>query len=152
TPQGELEFDASIIGAHTTATLAPSLPGVRFEIVSVDDGVAGRRPRVTFTIKNKAGATISPSQMSSFSFVLAGPTSDYSTFVSETATGAQDLGGGRFAYTFTAAIPATAQGSFSIGMQGYRNTTLLAGTVKEQTVRDAGINVLRTFTVDGRPV
>jgi OmcA/MtrC family decaheme c-type cytochrome len=152
TPQGELEFDASIIGAHTTPTRAPSLPGIRFEIVSVDDGVAGRRPRVTFTIKNKAGETVLPSQMTSFSFVLAGPTSDYSTYVQETATGAQDVGGGRFAYTFNASIPATARGSFSIGMQGYRNATLLPGTTIEQTVRDAGVNVVRSFTVDGSPV
>jgi len=152
TPQGELEFDASIIGAHVTPTLAPSLPGVRFEIVSIDDGVAGRRPRVTFTIKNKAGATVPPNQMTSFSFVLAGPTSDYATYVQETATGAADVGGGRYAYTFNAAIPATARGSFSIGMQGYRNSVLLPGTTLEQTVRDAGINVVRSFSVDGRPV
>lgn len=151
-PQGELEYDASIIGAHVTPTEAPSLPGVKFELISVDDGVAGRRPRVTFAIKDNAGRVIPANQMTNLSIVLAGPTSDYSTYVSETATGATDVGGGRFAYTFTAAIPAAARGSFTVTMQGYRNIVLLPGTTKEQTVRDAGLNVQRTFSIDGSRV
>ncbi|MFN7936009.1 MAG: OmcA/MtrC family decaheme c-type cytochrome [Bryobacteraceae bacterium] len=151
-PQGELDFDASITGAHTVATRAPSLPGTTFSIVSIDDGVAGRKPRVTFTVKDKFGNTITPTEMTSLSLVLAGPTTDYATYISETARGATDVGGGRFAYTFTASIPADAKGSFSIGMEGYRNWALLQGTALEQTVRDAGTNVVRSFSVDGKPV
>lgn len=150
-PEGDLEFDASIIGSHVTPTLAKSLPGTRFEILGIDDGVAGRRPRVTFSIKNKNGDVIPPSQMNSLSLVLAGPTTDYATWISEAAMGAQDIGGGRYAYTFTAPIPATSKGSYTIGIEGYKNQMLLAGTQREQTVRDAGINVTRTFSVDGSP-
>lgn len=151
-PQGENEFDASIAGAHLTPERAPSLPGVRFDIVSIDDGVAGRRPRVTFTVKNKAGDSIRPNQMTALSLVLAGPTSDYASAVSESALAATDTGGGRFSYTFNAAIPATARGSFSIGMEGYRNATLVTGTRNELTVRDAGLNMVKTFSVDGSAV
>lgn len=151
-PQGELEFDASIIGAHTTATRAPSLPGTKFEILSIDDGSAGRRPRVTFTVKDKNGNTIPPSQMTRLALVLAGPTGDYASDISENALEATDAGGGRYSYTFTAAIPANARGSYSIGIEGYRNWALLGGTAREMTVRDAGVNVTRTFTVDGSPV
>lgn len=151
-PQGELDFDASIMGAHYTPTLAPSLPKPRIEIQTIDDGVAGKKPRVTFTLKDKDGKIVMPSDMTSLSLVLAGPTTDYATYVSETARGAQDLGGGRFAYTFTATIPADAKGSFTIGAEGYRNTVLSPGTTKEQTVRDAILNVTKTFSVDGKPV
>ncbi len=151
-PQGESEFDASIAGAHVTPERAPSLPGVRFEIVSVEDGVAGRRPRVTFTLKNKAGESIAPADMTSLSLILAGPASDYSSYVSESARTAADAGGGRYTHTFAASIPATASGSFTIGMEGYRNATLLAGTRRELTVRDAGLNVTRTFATGGGAV
>jgi OmcA/MtrC family decaheme c-type cytochrome len=151
-PEGEFDFDASIIGAHVTPTEASELPGVRFEIVSVDDGVAGRRPRVTFSIKDKDGNIIPANRMTSLSLVLAGPTTDYSTWIQESALQAQDVGGGRFAYTFTATIPSSARGSYTIGMEGYRNFTLMEGTTRQMTVRDAGRNVQRTFSVDGRPV
>lgn len=152
TPQGEFDFDASIMGAHVTPTEAAELPGVKLEIVSVDDGVAGRRPRVTFSVKDNAGNVIPANRMNSLSLVLAGPTTDYATWIQESALQAQDVGGGRFAYTFTAAIPATARGSFTIGMEGYRNFTLMAGTTREMTVRDAGKNVQKTFAVDGSAV
>lgn len=148
-PQGETEFDASIMGAHVTPERSATLPGTRFEIVSVEDGVAGRRPRVTFTVKEKSGNPIPLNQMTSLSLLLAGPTSDYSRYVSESALQAQDAGGGRYVYTFNNAIPADAHGSFTIGMEGYRNQTLLPGTQRQMTVRDAGLNVTRTFSVDG---
>ncbi|MBI3684304.1 MAG: OmcA/MtrC family decaheme c-type cytochrome [Acidobacteria bacterium] len=151
-PQGEIDFDASIKGGHMTPTDSGMLPGSRFEITAIEDGVAGRRPRVTFTVKDKAGAVIPPADMTSLSLVLAGPTTDYASYVSESARTAQDAGGGRYTYTFTNAIPAAARGSFSIGMEGYRNVTLLPGTQRQMTVRDAGTNVVRTFTVDGSPV
>jgi OmcA/MtrC family decaheme c-type cytochrome len=151
-PQGEFEFDASIQGAHVEPTLADAHPGVKFEIVSVEDGVAGRKPRVTFSIKNKAGDVVAPSAMTSLNLVLAGPTTDYASYVSESARTAVDAGGGRFTHTFAFTIPATATGSFTVGMEGYQNSTLLAGTRQEMTVRDAGINVTRSFSVDGSPV
>ena len=152
-PQGEQEYDASIVGSHVTPTLAPSLPGVKFEFLALDDAVAGRRPRVTFSIKNKAGDTVAPNTMNSLSMVLAGPTTDYASYRSEAAAAnSQDLGGGRYAYTFTQPIPAEAKGSFTIGIEGYKNFDLLAGTTRQQTVRDALLNVTRTFSVDGSPV
>lgn len=151
-PQGELEFDASIINSHITPRLAPSLPGVRFTIERVEDGVAGRNPKITFTIKNKKGEVIAPQQMTRLAAVLSGPTTDYATVISENVTNVQDLGGGRYLYAFTQKIPDNATGSFTIHLEGYRNATLLEGTTRERTVRDAARNVAVTFSVDGRPV
>ncbi len=151
TPQGELEYDASIIGAHMTATLSPSLPGTVFELKQVADGTAGSKPTVVFSIKDKSGRTILPSEMTRLALVLAGPTSDYKTYVSQDARQAQGSGG-EFYWTFGTAIPADAKGSFTVGIEGYRNQTLLAGTTQQMTVRDAGVNKVLHFSVDGSAV
>jgi OmcA/MtrC family decaheme c-type cytochrome len=151
TPQGELEYDASIIGAHTTARLSPSLPGTVFELKQVADGTAGSKPTVVFSIKDKSGRTILPSEMTRLALVLAGPTSDYKTYVSQDARQAQGSGG-EFYWTFGTAIPADARGTYTVGIEGYRNRTLLAGTAKQRTVRDAGQNQVIHFPVDGSPV
>ena len=152
TPQGELEFDASIIGAHKEPRFSRDLPGTRFEILDVADGVAGKRPTVTFSIKDAAGNPILPSQMSSLGIILAGPTSEYSTYVREDAVRAQGSADGRYYWTFESPVPASARGSYSVGIEGYRNVTLLPGTKKERVVRDAGINKTHYFSVDGSPV
>ena len=150
TPEGELEFDASVKGAHTVPIFSRDLPGLVFEINGVTNTAPGQQPTVTFTLKDREGRGLSMVDVPRLALVLAGPTSDYTTYVSEDprtrATGGQD---GRFTYTFTAAIPQTAKGTFTIGIEGYRSLTLLAGTQKEMTVRDAGINKTLNFTVDG---
>ncbi len=150
--QGELDLDASIRGAHLDSRFSRNLRGTTFEILNVADGVAGKRPSVTFTIKNQEGAPILPSTMDRLSPVLAGPTTDYSSFVSEDArktTGSTD---GRFEWTFQNHIAATATGTFSISIEGYKNITLLPGTKKETVVRDAGMNKQSYFSVNGSAV
>jgi OmcA/MtrC family decaheme c-type cytochrome len=152
-PQGEQEFDASIVGAHTNPRFSKDLPGTIFEIVSINDGAAGKKPTVLYRVKDKSGKDIPMNQVTRLAIVLAGPTSDYSTYVSEdpraTAVCGQD---GICRYTFTATIPADAKGSFTVGMEGYRNWTLQPGTAKARTVRDAGVNVEKSFALDGGKV
>src|SRR5262249_37819941 len=50
-PQGELEFDASIKGAHVVPVDSQTLSGLAVEITKVANGTAGNRPMVTFTVK-----------------------------------------------------------------------------------------------------
>jgi len=80
-PQGELEYDASIRNAHIVETEAPSRPGIKVDIIKIDNGVAGKAPTVTFTIKDDSGAGITMAQMTGgqnrIGLVMAGPTSDY---------------------------------------------------------------------------
>jgi len=166
-PQGELEFDASIKGAHTIPTQSLTLPGLNIAIVKVDNGTAGSKPAVTFTLKDNAGNPILASDLSKspnrLAVVLAGPTSDpgYTNFgadvttngyVSEDATKANCGTDGTCVYQFLHAIPATAKGTFSIGMEGRRGATLLAGTTLEQTTQYGAINKVVNFSVDGSPV
>ncbi len=169
TPQGELEFDASIKGAHTIPTESSEHPGMVIQILNVANGTAGSNPTVTFTVKDKAGIPIPMSTftgLSRIAFVLGGPTQDpgYTNFgeglitsgyVSEspsaaTATCAQD---GTCTYTFTHAIPKDAKGTFYVGGEGRRTMNLLAGTKKQRTnVEQGAKNVVFNFSVDSSPI
>ena len=151
-PKGEVEFDVSILGAHMNPIDSASLPGTKLELVRVADGVAGKRPTVIFTIKDKDGKPIPPSAITRLALVLAGPTTDYQTYVSEDARQAQTGSDGNSVWTFQQPIPTETRGSFTAGIEGYRNVTLLPGTTKATVVRDAGDNHVIHFSVDGSPV
>jgi hypothetical protein len=153
-PQGELPFDASIIGGHTIPQWTSGvMPGVNFKLISVTNGSAGKSPAVTFSLLDNAGNPIDPKSMNLLNLVMAGPTGDYTNAVSESATGAAATGtAGTYTYTFKATIPANATGTYTMGIEGYRNFTVLPGTVVAQTVRDVGFNQILPFSVDGSPV
>lgn len=150
-PQGQLPFDLSILGAHTIPTLSTDLPGVVFTLQSVTNGLAGQNPAVTFTLNDKSGNPIAPSGMNTLNLVMAGPAADYQSSVSEDARSAAGSNG-TYTYTFQHAVPAGAAGTYTIGIEGYRNVTLLPGTEQAQTVRDAGHNQVINFSVDSSAV
>lgn len=165
-PKGELEFDASIQGAHVMPTQSSSAPGINFTITKVVGG-AGEKPVVSFTIKDNAGngipantLTTSPSRLA---LVLAGPTSDYgytnfgsdvttNGYVSEDATKASCSNDGSCQYTFLHALPANATGTYAVGIEGRRGLTILPGTTKQQTTEYGGDNKVFYFSVDGSKV
>ncbi len=151
-PESDTEFDLSIRGAHTIATASKELPGTTFEILEVKDGAPGTKPVVTFSVKDKAGTPILPSEMTRLALVMAGPTSDFGADITEDVRTAQGSNG-VYTWTFAASVPATAKGSYAIGIEGYRNITIQKGKPKEQVVRDAGVNKVKTFAVtDPQPV
>jgi OmcA/MtrC family decaheme c-type cytochrome len=165
-PQGELELDASIKGAHTVPTQSATAPGINFTLVKVDNGQPGKTPTVTFTVKDNAGAGIPMSALTAspgrLALVMAGPTNDYGYtnfgattpgYVSENPVPvAKCSNDGTCTYTFTHALPANAAGTFAIGIEGRRGITLLPGTTKEQSSEYGGINKVMYFSVDGSPV
>ena len=163
-PEGELDFDASIKGAHVVPTDSTSLKGLVFQIVKVENGLAGEKPKVTFTLKDTSGLAVPLGSLNNLSFVMAGPASDYGYtsfgsdvttpgYVSESAATAAQCGAdGTCTYTFNHAVPASAQGTFAIGMEGRRTEILLPGTVTEMDVQYGGNNKVAYFSVDGSPV
>jgi OmcA/MtrC family decaheme c-type cytochrome len=167
-PQGELELDASIRGAHVFPQESAANPGLVLKILKVDDGLAGRSPSVTFTVKDFKGNGVSMAQLTGGSnrlaLVLAGPTSDYgyTSFVPSVATpgyvsenpvpAAKCSADGTCLYTFTHAIPANAKGSFSIGIEGRRSFTILPDTTRATSVNYGAKNDVFTFSVDATPV
>lgn len=153
TPQGELEFDASIKGAHTIPEFSRDLAGTTFGIVKVDDAAPGKKPTVTFTLRDKNGKAILPSDMTSLQLRFGGPTVDYATLpISNDVRPAKGNPDGTYFWTFDTAIPADAKGSYTFAIQGYRNLTLMPGTAKQVVVRDVGQNKLMTVSIDGKPV
>jgi OmcA/MtrC family decaheme c-type cytochrome len=164
TAEGELPFDASIKGAHLVPADSKSLKGLVFQIQKVESGLAGQRPRVTFTVKDNSGAAVPLSSLNNLSFIMSGPTTDYGNtsfgsdvttvgYVSESATTASQCGAdGVCVYTFTHAVPAGARGTFAIGIEGRRTEILLPGTVTETSVQYGGDNKVAYFSVDGSAV
>jgi OmcA/MtrC family decaheme c-type cytochrome len=162
--EGELDFDASIKGAHVVPTDSSSLTGLVFDIQNVENGLAGQKPKITFTVKDNTGTSIALSDLDNLSFVMAGPATDYGYtsfgsdvttpgYVSESAlTAAQCAADGVCTYTFNHAVPAGAHGTFAIGIEGRRTEVLLPGTTVEMEVRYGGDNKVKYFSVDGSPV
>ncbi|MCC6368550.1 MAG: OmcA/MtrC family decaheme c-type cytochrome [Bryobacterales bacterium] len=152
-PQGELEFDASVKGAHTIARFSRDLPGVVFEILDVTGATAGGKPTVTFSVKDKKGNPLDAAKMDQLRLYVNGPTTDYYGIPpAEDVRNASARGDGVYAWTLTNALPASAKGTFAAGIQGYKNVTLLPGKQKEQVARDIGLNKVKYFSVDGSPV
>ncbi len=172
-PQGELPFDASILGAHVvpadTAATYPQNPdtllaGINLAITSVTHTSAGQTPTVNFTLEDNKGNNIPLSQPDTLEFTMAGPTTDYgytsfgsgtaSTpgYVTESALKAACSSSGACAYTFTHAIPAAATGTYTIGGEARIDVTVLAGTESAQTFEVGASNPVVNFSVDGSAV
>lgn len=168
-PQGELEFDASIKGAHVIQDQSSQLAGLNFTMVKVTNGGAGQNPTVTFTVKDKNGNGIPMSTFTSnsgsLSLTMAGPTSDYGYtsfgsdvtttpgYVTESVIKSASCGNdGTCTYTFTHAVPAGATGTYAVGIEGRLTATLNPGTTTQQTVQYGGTNQVIYFSTDGSPV
>ncbi|HWR53885.1 MAG TPA: OmcA/MtrC family decaheme c-type cytochrome [Bryobacteraceae bacterium] len=149
-PEGELEFDASIKGAHTIARFSRDIPGVVFDFKEIRDAEAGKKPTVVIRVTDRKGNAIT--KLNRFSVVMAGPTSDYSSYISEDLSKTAIASDGTVTHTFVNAIPADAKGTFAFGVEGRRDVTLMPGTKQEQTLRDAGKNVVKYASVDGSAI
>jgi OmcA/MtrC family decaheme c-type cytochrome len=164
-PQGQLDFDASIKGAHVVPEDSTSLTGLSISITKVDGGTAGSKPTVTFTMLDNAKKPVLLSSLGSLSLVMAGPTSDFgytsfgadvttsNGYVSESALTAAKCGAdGTCTYAFSHAVPAGAKGTFAVGIEARRTETLLPGTTKQTAVTYATKNPVFYFSVDGSTV
>jgi OmcA/MtrC family decaheme c-type cytochrome len=163
-PQGEIDFDASIKGAHVMPTESAMLTGLVVSITKIDNGTAGSKPVVNFKVTDSTGNPVLPSALGSLSFTMAGPAADYGYtnfgsdvttpgYVTESAMAGASCGGdGSCLYTFKHAIPAQATGTFSIGVEARRTETLLPGTTTQQVVTYGAKNQVMSFSVDGSPL
>jgi OmcA/MtrC family decaheme c-type cytochrome len=147
------EFDISVEGAHVVTTETKQFQGVNFEILEVTGTKPGEKPVVKFTVKNDAGTGLALSALSRLRLLLAGSNADYMTYITEDALRAESQPGeGLYRYTFTAAIPATANGSWTIAIEGRQTVRLDPAPPGVTTANDAGLNRQYYFSVDGTPV
>ena len=152
TATANLDFDASIPGAHLIPENSTSLSGLVIQIVKVDNASAGSAPTVTFSVNDKAGNPVDISHLTQMRVVLAGSNTDYGTGpggirVSEDPTKTPGAGG-VYAYTMTNKIPCAATGSFTISVEARNAVTLLPGTTKATPAMDAAKPVRYYFSVD----
>jgi OmcA/MtrC family decaheme c-type cytochrome len=167
-PEGELDFDASIKGAHVLPQLSSLLRGAVATIERIENTAPGQRPRITFTLKDRQGKPMAISELlpgagnARLAFTLAGPTTDYGAgigtsttrgYVSEVVTATAVTGSpGLYTYTMTAAIPADAKGTWTIALEGRSHERILQGTLKEMAVQATIPNQVKYFSVDGSSV
>jgi OmcA/MtrC family decaheme c-type cytochrome len=162
-PQGQTDFDASILGAHVVPTSSSLLSGLVVNITNVANGTAGSAPTVTFTVADKNKNPVALSVLSSISLTLAGPTSDYGYtsfgsnvttpgYVTESAAGATCSASGTCMYTFTHTVPAKATGTYAIGVEARETQVVTVDTGGTQSITYGAPNVVSYFSVDGSPV
>ncbi|MBI4216691.1 MAG: OmcA/MtrC family decaheme c-type cytochrome [Chloroflexi bacterium] len=155
------EFDASVVGAHVIPERSKQLQGV---VLALDGATVkpGEKPQVDFSLKDGAGVALDPNKFDFLELTYAYPTTDYANRVTENvnqivappaapfvrAGTLADLGGGKYRYTFSAPIDASAKGSVGIGMGGYRNVTIKGNEGKDVLVREANINPVIYASLD----
>ena len=157
-PEGEFEFDSSIAGAHTVPYKSKQLLLPKLTVQSLTNTGPGQKPTLVFQIKDRDGNAIDPARFSGTTGQLranfVGSTADYNIApINETITGAT-FANGAATYTFKAAIPATATGTWALELEGRLNATLIMGGEPTATLsqRDALDNVVKYFAVTGTTV
>ena len=150
--KADLDFDASIPGAHLIPANSTELPGLVTKVMKVDGATPGNAPTVTFSVTDKSGNAVDISKITSIRVVLGGPNTDYNTGagairVSENPAATPGTKG-VYAYTMTNKIPAGATGSFTVSIEASNTVTLMPNTLVATTAVDAALPVEFYFTVD----
>ncbi len=155
-PDSGTEFDASIVGAHVNPLKSKQLKGLTATIVSVTNVAPGKSPTVTYAIKNGDGTPVDGTKLNAFATILAGPTTNYTTYWRESGIasvktpGTYDASTGNTSYTCQSAIPADATGTWTISADMYRNVNLKRGDGgADVVVREAVFNPIQYVAVTG---
>jgi OmcA/MtrC family decaheme c-type cytochrome len=151
-PDSGKEFDASIKGAHTIPEKSRQLKGLTASIVSVTDLAPGKKPSVVFSIKNSDGTPVDGSKLNAFAPVFAGSSASYTKYFRESAVGKGvfDAVTGMTSYTFTAAVPADAKGTWTMSADIYRNVVLKDAQGNDRpSIREAAMNPIKYVALTG---
>lgn len=167
-PEGELDFDASIKGAHVTEQLSSLVRGAVARIEKIENAEPGKKPVITFSLKDRAGNAMAIGDLipgagrGRLAFTLAALDTDYGQgigtattkgYVQETVTVASVTGSpGLYQYTMTTAIPAGAKGTWTIALEGRTDEKILEGTLKERIIEANIPNDVKYVSVDGSQV
>ena len=155
-PQGDLEYDASIQGAHTVPYKSAQLKGINATILSVTNTQPGQKPTIRFQLKQNDGTAIAPATLgSNLNVLMGGPTTDYgvSALTFRQRADSASFDGTTATYTMTTAIPADATGTWAFGMEARRTVTLNPGPRKGANINESAFNpVFYAAVTDSTPV
>ncbi len=140
-PQGEREFDVSIMGAHVVPTKSEQLAGLNLEFLDVADAFPGGHPTVTFRVTNGDGSWVDPSSLDRFSILAGGPTTDYEGYMRQTVSD-PIISGDVAMFTFPDPLPEDAMGTWGFSADCYRFVTIDDGSADGLEVREAAFNPL----------
>lgn len=121
-PAGGLE---GIATKHAVPYLDPANPQLTFSMVKVEKTGPGQTPEIVFNVQqNGAPLNILMTPLTRLNVTIAGPTTDYATYWQHTiqgtgASGTLAIDGTNYRYTFPAAMPAAASGTYAFGLEGY---------------------------------
>lgn len=145
-PESEVEYDRTVRGAHLPVYKSAQLPGVRFRFIDIVDTAPGQFPTVTFAIGTKYGP-INPASLNRLRLTITGPNEDFSFRVQESVGTKAKPAGDNWAYTFETAIPADAEGSYTVAVEGRDNIDVMLHHDEVSTERDPIEATLLAFAV-----
>jgi len=133
--------DLSVQSVHQLLVNSPQFPGALVEIVDIADTDPGDTPTVTFSSMTKNGP-LDPNGLNRLRFTLSGPNEDFSFYAQETVGSSAVADGNLWNYTFATPLPADAEGSYTVSVEGRANAT-----VNGETERDVIEATLMEFAV-----
>ncbi|MGH9367223.1 MAG: OmcA/MtrC family decaheme c-type cytochrome [Thermoanaerobaculia bacterium] len=154
-PQGDREWDASILGAHTVPYKSTQLKGLNAEILSVSNAVPGQKPTVTFKITENDATPVPPASFttptggSNLNLLLGGPTTDYAINPRRERADGASFNGTIATYTFNNAIPANATGTWAFSIEARRTVTLDPAPHDSPTITEGAFNPVYYASVSG---
>ncbi len=149
-PQGDQEFDASIMGAHTVPYKSQQLKGLNAAIVSVSGAQPGQKPTVKFKITETSGAAVDPSTFgSNLNLLMGGPTTDYAINPVRERADAASFDGSMATYTFSKAIPSDATGTWAFSIEARRTVTLDPPAPEGPNFTEAAFNPVHYVALSG---
>jgi OmcA/MtrC family decaheme c-type cytochrome len=140
---------AGVADVHLTGLLAPTARKVELTLDQTAQTAPGQTPILTFTAMiDGAPVDLTTTPLTSLRATIAGPNSDFASFWQATLQGGgaagalvyQGAGVHQYTLPASAAIPAAASGSYTIGLEGYL-------TPAGSTDRFAAVSPMRAFAV-----
>lgn len=143
-----------ILEAHYIPSESPQAPGLFLDIADVNILPAKQEVglQIMFTASNAAGEPITSLDGINVASTVAYPVTEYEVAIREAINGfggpigtLVNNGDGSYLYTFSAGLPADADYSFAVAMEG-RRTFMFRG---EEVTQGTATNGRTVFTIDG---
>jgi OmcA/MtrC family decaheme c-type cytochrome len=142
-PQGDQEWDAGVITAHTVPYKSKQLKGLKATILSATNVGPGKKPTITFKLTENDGKILDPKNFGasqSINALLGGPTTDYSINPFRENISGATFDGTTATYTFSAAIPSTAKGTWAFAIEAKRTITFSPAPPEGPSYTEGAVN------------